>query len=195
VVRGASAGPYELAELCEETSMRISSRVFPGALALSLALVVVFSVSLSRAPSARAYGRLAQWQIGLSFNCNNVAICGANGLGGFWGWAEFDSDNSADAELVGCQHFQGGPAGGAQHMAIDGTSWTIDPTTGDFVVTSEIDTITGHTGGPPITVTIASEYFDTGILARAGHYSSQTLFGMQAPPGTNFEIQVAQLHT
>src|SRR5260370_1701714 len=79
-------------------------------------------------------------------------------------------------------------------MSVDGTSWTIDPTTGDFVVTSEIDTITGHTGGPPITVTIASQYFDTGIPAASGHYSSQTLVGMQAPPGTNFEIQVAHLH-
>jgi len=174
--------------------MRISSRALPGALALSLALVVVFSVSLARAPSAHAYGRLAQWQIGLSFNCDNPSICGANGLGGFWGWAEFDSDNTADAQLTGCQHFHGGPAGGAQHMSVDATGWTIDPTTGDFVVTSEIDTITGHTGGPPITVVIPSEYFDTGIPAAAGHYSSQTLFGMQAPPGTNFEMQVTQLH-
>jgi hypothetical protein len=174
--------------------MRISSRALMGALVVSLALVVACSVSLSRAPSARAYGRLAQWQIGMSFNCNNVAICGANGLGGFWGWAEFDSDNTADAQLTGCQHFQGGPAGGAQHISVDATGWTIDPTTGDFVVTSEIDTITGHTGGPPQTVVIPSEYMDTGIPAAAGHYSPRTLFGMQAPPGTNFEIQVTQLH-
>ncbi len=173
--------------------MRISSRALMGALAISLALVVAFSVSLSRAPSARAYGRLALWQIGLSFNCNNVASCGPQ-LGGFWGWAEFDSDNTADAQLTGCEHQQGGPAAGAHHMSVAATGWTIDPTTGDFIVTSEVDTITGRTGGPPITVTIPSEYFDTRIPAAAGHYSSQTLFGMQAPPGTNFEIQVVQLH-
>src|SRR5258707_12350253 len=99
--------------------MRISSRALVGALAISLALVLVFSVSFSRAPSARAYGQLAQWQFGLSFNCNNVAICGANGLGGFGGWAEFDSDNTADAQVTGCGHLQGGPAGGAQHMSVD----------------------------------------------------------------------------
>jgi hypothetical protein len=172
--------------------MRISSRALMGALAVSLALTVVFSVSLSRAPSARAYGRLAQWQVGMSFNCNNVALCGPQ-LGGFWGWAEFDSDNTADAQLTDCEHQQGGPAGGAHHVSIDAIGWTIGAN-GDFFVTGEVDTITGRTGGPPITVVIPSEYVDTGIPALAGHFSSRTLFGMQAPPGTNFEIQVVQLH-
>src|SRR5258708_20157942 len=97
--------------------MRISSRALVGALAISLALVVVFSVSFSRAPSARAYGQLAQWQIGLSFNCNNVAICGANGLGGFWGWAEFDSHNTPDAQVTGCGHLQRRPPRAAHHIS------------------------------------------------------------------------------
>jgi hypothetical protein len=35
---------------------------------------------------------------------------------------------------------------------------------------------------------------DTGIPALAGHFSALTIFGMQGPPGTNFEIQVTQLH-
>ncbi len=78
-------------------------------------------------------------------------------------------------------------------MSVDATGWTIGPN-GDFFLTGEIDTITGHTGGPPVTVVIPSEFFDTGILAAPGHYSALTLFGMQGPPGTNFEIQVVRLN-
>src|SRR5260370_37982676 len=102
--------------------MRISSRALMGALAISLALVVVFSVSLSRAPSARAYGRLAQWQVGMSFNCNNVALCGPQ-LGGFWGWAEFDSDNTADAQPTDCGQPQRGPARRGQPGAVGADGW------------------------------------------------------------------------
>lgn len=178
--------------------MRISSRARRGALALALALVVAGSVGLSRAPTAHAYGRLAQWQVGLSFNCNNASICGTDGLGGFWGWAEFDSDFTADAELTGCQHFQGGPAGGAQHMStsVDAPFIWFVGANGDFFLTGETDTITGKGIGAPVTQTIAYDppYFDTGIPAHAGHYSARTLLGMQAPPGTNFEIQVVQLN-
>lgn len=175
--------------------MPIPSRALKVALAISLALAFAFSVVLLRVPSAHAYGRLAQWQVGLSFNCDNPTYC--QQLGGFWGWAEFDSDNTADAQLTGCQHFQGGPAGGAQHMSVSATGWTIAMTSQgvpDFFITGEVDTITGHTGGPPVTVVIPSEFFDTGIPAVAGHFSPHTLFGMQAPPGTNFNIQVTQLN-
>jgi hypothetical protein len=171
--------------------MRIPSRALKGALVTALVVAFVFSIALTHTPSAHSYGSLAQWQIGLSFNCDNPTFC--SDLGGFWGWAEFDSDNSGDAEVAGCDHLQGGPAGGAQHISIEITGWTIGGN-GDFFVTGEEDTITGHTGGPPITVIINSENFDTGVPAAAGHYSVQALFGMQAPPGTNFEIQVAQLN-
>lgn len=160
-----------------------------------VATAMASSLVLLSATSAGAYGRAAQWQIGLSFNCNNPSICGAQ-LGGFWGWAEFDNDNTADAELTGCQHVIGGPAGGAQHLSIDATGWTIEPGSAGprtFFVLSEVDTFTGRSGGPPVVVTIPSEHFDTGIAAVAGHYSSQTLFGSAAPPGTNFEIQVVQI--
>jgi len=177
--------------------MPIRARALKRALALSLALAFVFSVVLVRAPSAHAYGPLAQWQIGLAFNCNNPTICQQGGLGGFWGWAEFDSNNTGDAQLTGCQHLQGGRAGGAQHFSVNATGWTIALTSQgvpDFFLTSEIDTFTGRSGGPPVTVVIPSEFFDTGIPAIAGHFSSQSLFGMQAPPGTNFEIQVTQLN-
>ena len=43
--------------------------------------------------SAGAYGgdgKMDVYQIGISFNCNNVAFCGSEALGGFWGWAEVD---------------------------------------------------------------------------------------------------------
>ena len=173
--------------------MAIRSRALRGALAISLALVFTLSVALSRAPSAHAYGRLAQWQIGLSFNCNNVALCDSQ-LGGFWGWAEFDSDNTADAQLTGCQHFKGGGPAGAQHFSSDVTGWHVE--SGDFFIDNEWVTVTGHTGGPPVTVYDPTPPypFDTGIPAAAGHYSTRTLMGMQAPPGTNFEIQVVQLN-
>lgn len=172
--------------------MRLGSGALKGALALALALAIAVSVGMTRAPAAHAYGRLALWQVGLSFNCNNPTYCGSQ-LGGFWGWAEFDSDGTADAQLTGCDHMQGGRAGGAQHFASSGT-WTTLPGQFDFFLTSETDTFTGRSGGPPVTVTIPSESFDTGIPAQAGHFSAQTLFGMQAPPGTNFEIQVTQLN-
>jgi hypothetical protein len=172
--------------------MRTATRALKGALITSLALAFVISIVAARAPAAHAYGPLAQWQIGLSFNCDNPTYCGSQ-LGGFWGWVEFDSDNTGDAEVAGCSHFQGGGPAGAQHVSIEITGWTIGAN-GDFFVTGEEDTITGHTGGPPVTVVVPSENFDTGVPAAAGHYSSQTLFGMQAPPGTNFEIQVVQLN-
>ncbi len=174
--------------------MAIWSRALKGALATLLALALLFAVGMMRAPSAHAYGRLALWQVGLSFNCDNPALCSS--LGGFWGWAEFDSDNTGDAQLTGCQHLQGGPAGGAQHFSVNATGWTIalnSQGVPDFFLTSEIDTITGRTGGPPVTIPIPSEFFDTGIPAIPGHFSPQTLFGLQAPPGTNFNIQVTRL--
>ncbi len=174
--------------------MGISSRALRGALAAALALALAVSVSTAAAPTAHAYGRLAQYQIALSFNCNNVALCGQS-LGGFWGWAEFDSDNTADAQLTGCQHFQGGGAAGAQHFSSDAQGWFIGAN-GDFFISNELVTYTGHTGGAPVTLFDPTPPYpsDTGIPAAPGHYSAQTLYGMQAPPGTNFEIQVVQLH-
>lgn len=174
--------------------MGTSHRVLRAALALALALTLAVSVSAGSASTAHAYGRLAQYQIGLSFNCNNVALCGSS-LGGFWGWAELDSDNTGDAQLTGCQHFQGGGAAGAQHFSSDVQGWFIG-SNGDFFIVNELVTFTGRGGGPPVTVFDPTPPYpsDTGIPAAPGHYSAQTLFGMQAPPGTNFEIQVVKLH-
>src|SRR5437867_3848580 len=68
-----------------------------------VAVATISGVLLTSAP-AQAYGPKAQWQIGLSANCNNPLVCGQDALGGFWGWAEFDSDNTGDAQLAGCNH-------------------------------------------------------------------------------------------
>ena len=175
-----------------------AGRTLPSSviLAISLALVfVAFMLTVGRtgAPAAHAYGNTALWQVGLSFNCDNPTVCGATNLGGFWGWVEFDSGGLGDAELTGCGHLQGGPAsgaqppfGGADHISVDITSWTTGAN-GDFFV-SGTATNRGHGGG-----TFPIVDADTGIPAMAGHFSALTIFGMQGPPGTNFEIQVTQL--
>jgi hypothetical protein len=148
------------------------------------------------AASAGAYGSNALWQIGLSANCNNPSVCGADELGGFWGWVELDADNTGDATFAGCGHLQGRQlpgSSGAGGLRIDITGWTIEsgsagPQT--FFVTSEVDTFTGR--GGPVTVTIPSENFDTGVPAVPGHYSTADVFGFTAP-GVAFQLQVVQL--
>ncbi len=162
-----------------------------------LAVFALVAIVLSAAPStAQAYGKDALWQIGLSANCNNPDFCGS--LGGFWGWVEFDSGGQGDATITGCEHLTAaGPVhvAGADHFNIEITGWTIAPGSAGpatFFVTSEEDTITGGTGGPPITIIIPSEYFDTGIPAVPGHYNTSQLLGFTAP-GVAFQIQVVQL--
>src|SRR5579859_2672726 len=71
----------------QEGDMNVSSRALRSALVTALALALLLAAGAAHAPAAHAYGRLAQYQIGLSFNCNNTAYCGTD-LGGFWGWAE-----------------------------------------------------------------------------------------------------------
>jgi len=145
---------------------------------------------------AGAYGSNALWQIGISANCNNPGVCGADMLGGFWGWVEFDADNTGDAAFAGCGHLQGRQlpgSSGAGGFRVDITGWTIAPGSAGpstFFVTSEVDTFTGR--GGPVTVTIPSENFDTGFPAVAGHYSTADVFGFTAP-GVAFQLQVVQL--
>jgi hypothetical protein len=166
----------------------------------SIGALVAVSGAFLTATSAGAYGRLAVWQIGISENCNNPSICGPN-LGGFWGWVELDSNNTGDATLTGCGHVQGGGGlAGADHVNLNITSWTTGPglSPSDFLVNDGTATIiSSRSGGPPVTVplgAVTSLPYDLGVPAAAGHYSSRTLFGFQAPPGTNFEINVVQLH-
>jgi hypothetical protein len=159
------------------------------------------------AQPASAYGKAAQWQIGLSGNCNNPSVCGADQLGGFWGWAEFDNDNTADAELTGCGHLLRGsgsgeqpPFGGAGHMHVDvpaSDGWFIAPSSGnpainDFWVNGEVDTFTGH--GKPVTMVDPEPPYpsDTGVPAMAGHFSTDEVLGFHAP-GVSFQIQVVKI--
>ncbi len=182
-----------------KTSMfTILSRVF--------AVFAIVAVVLGAAPgTARAYGNDALWQIGLSFNCNNPSLClnPPFGIGGFWGWIEFDPEGMGDATLSGCSHLSTslGVLTGADYLHIEITNWTIasaypgaPPT---FVITDGTVTLAGvRTRGAPVTVPLLALFggvFDTGVPAAAGHYSFSSLFGFTPPPGVNFQIQVVQL--
>jgi hypothetical protein len=139
------------------------------------------------AGSARAeYGPLAVYQVTFSFNCNNPSVCGPD-LGGFWGWAVFNSDGSADAELTGCGHTVGGGGGGAIHFHADAEDWFIQ--NGDFWVSSEVDTYVGRFAHTEV----ISSPTDTGIPAAPGHYSTSEILGFKAPPGMAIQIQVTKI--
>ncbi len=141
----------------------------------------------------RRYG-----QIGLSFNCNNPDFC--EQLGGFWGWIEFDRGFTGDATLSGCAHLVSDTPSlsGAFAFQADFT-WTIMPAAAPpfgmdhFWITGGTMKITGHTGGPPVTVPITGTPFDSGVPAVAGHYSTSEIFGMSPPPGIAFQIQVVKI--
>jgi hypothetical protein len=143
------------------------------------------------ASTAGAYGSAAQWQIAISFNCNNPSLCGGGG-GGTWIWAEFDNDGTGDATVTDCGHLVAahGAFAGADHINVEMNSWTIS-SGGTFVITSETDTIVGH--GTPQVVDIPSENFDTGIPAVPGHYSiAAAVFGFTGP-GVTAQLQVVQI--
>jgi hypothetical protein len=169
-------------------------RRFTGGI-LSLLMVAAVGLTVLAAPTAGAYTSKAQYQIGFSENCDNPSFCGSQNLGGFWGWAQFNFDGTADAQLTGCSHLQGGgPAKGAQHFSADVPGWFIG-SNGDFFITGEADTFTGRNGGPPVTVTNPFPPYpsDTGIPSAPGHYSAFKLFGFTPPPGVSIQIQVVKL--
>jgi hypothetical protein len=147
------------------------------------------------ASTAGAYGSAAQWQIAISFNCNNASLCGGGG-GGIWIWAEFDNDGTGDATVTDCGHLVAahGAFSGADHVNVDMHSWTIAPGSAGpatFVITSETDTIVGH--GTPQVIDIPSENFDTGIPAVPGHYSiAAAVFGFTGP-GVTAQLQVVKI--
>lgn len=132
-------------------------------------------------PASANYGATAQYQVAISANCNNPAICGGD-LGGFWGWGVFNTDGSVDAQLTGCGHLRG-VGGGATHFAADATGWGV--ISGQFVTYNETDTFVGSSPG---TVFLAGPNF-TGIPAAPGHYNTVQLMGFSAP-GVTFQIQV-----
>jgi hypothetical protein len=163
-------------------------------LAAVLAGGALVASGLSASP-ALAYGSAAQWQIAISFNCNNASLCGGGG-GGTWIWAEFDNDGTGDATVTGCGHLVAahGAFAGADHVNIDAHGWKIAPGSAGpatFFVTSETDTIVGH--GTPQVVDIPSENFDTGVPAVPGHYSiAQQVFGFTGP-GVTAQLQVVKI--
>ena len=174
--------------------------------------VVLGAGTLAGAPaSAAGNGSMNVWQVGASFNCNNPAVCGQPGGGGFWGWAEFDqpvgspagTGTSGDFVFTGCGH---GAYNGADHidLAIDG--WYIAPDTEPGPTQGlPVFWVTGGTmryhdssgnsysgpavdeNGDPVS---ATSPMDTGIPADPAHYTTQTFFGITAPAAA-IQIQVA----
>ncbi len=136
---------------------------------------------ISMVPAGHAYGNTAIWQIGFSGNCDNPHLCGPPfGLGGFWGWVEFDQGGVGDATLIEIENWYVAP-GSAGPMTF-------------FLGDGEV-TIVGHTGGPPMTVPLGAVFpapFDTGFPAVPGHYSTSEILGFSAP-GVAFQYQVVQI--
>ena len=160
-------------------------------LRLITAAAVVLATGIAAGTASAEYGPLAEYQVAISFNCNNPDFCGAQ-LGGFWGWVVFNTDGTADAELTGCGHLQGGPGGGgggASHFHADAEQWFVGGN-GNFWVVDETDTFTGH--GPPVTTTTPGPQ-DTGIPSEPGHYSTSELLGFTPPPGVAFQVQVTEI--
>lgn len=166
-----------------------------------LALAPALPLALTAAASTSAHASTAGFHAAISMNCNNPSFCGSGGLGGFWGSAQFNSDGTASAQLIGCSHLQGGgPAAGAQHFAntvadLNGQPGWFVGTNGDIWVTNSTDTFTGRSGGPPVTMFDPFPPYpsDTGIPAAPGHYNTADLLGFTPPPGVSFQIQVTQL--
>jgi len=167
-----------------------------GALRRSILLVATSAtaavLAVGVASPAGAYGggaRHDMWQVGISGNCNNPSFCGADGLGGFWGWVEFDrfADGSitGDAQLTGCGHFLGGGGGGAGHSDVDVTSAHIGPSQpqdpnfpNGQVFYVDHNVVNGVTDDPDF-------LGDSGIPVEPGHYSFHPV------PGVADSIQVA----
>jgi hypothetical protein len=144
-------------------------------LRVMLALVAVAAAALvASVPAANAdYGRLAQYQITFSQNCNNPAYClgGQDGLGGSWGWAVLNSDGTGDLQITFCGHLPG-VGGGAGHEDVDFNSWSIDQANGVFFINSASD---------------PDFEGDTPIPAAPGQYN------IHPAPGVNIEITVTKI--
>jgi len=152
---------------------------------------------LAAMPSAGAYGKTAQYQVAVSFNCDST-VPGAcdqfGGQGGFWAWYEFDNDGTGDATGTGCGHVTGGAGpglAGAGHENVDITGWHIgvsqpeDPVQGNvFYIDSDLTTFVGR--GGPQTVPDAN-VGDTTVPTTPGHYS------LKLAPGISAQVQVTQI--
>ncbi len=170
----------------------------------AVSTLVAVSFLLATALPAHAYGNTAQWQIGFSFNCNDPKICGpvppgsppgttTPGTNGFWGWCEFGANgNDGDCQVTGYARTSLGIATAPNHQHVEVTGWTVAPGMAGpatFIITA--GSVTNRGPGTPFPLTFP---FDTGIPAAPGHYNFATIFGMPAPPGIHFNIQVNQLN-
>jgi hypothetical protein len=169
-----------------------------GLLALAVAAVLVVFVGGFSASKAKAYGgagKMGVYQVGVSFNCDNRALCGSDNLDGFWGWLELDnaapdglSGTGGDGQFAGCSH--GGGFNGAGHTSYDLDSWLIapDPQNGDlptfYATGTETDSFRGQTQSFPISGS-------TGIPAFSVHLPLLQMFGIPTPPGMSVNVQVA----
>ena len=165
-----------------------------------LLLALASPLAMAAAVPTSAYASGAVFKAAVSMNCDNPSFCGSQGLGGFWGSAQFNSDGTGSAQLTVSGHLQGGgPADGAQHLAsfvanLNGQpGWFVGPN-GDIWVTNSTDTFTGRSGGPPVTIFDPFPPYpsDTGIPAAPGHYNTTQLLGLTLP-GVSFQIQVTQV--
>jgi hypothetical protein len=165
-----------------------------------LLLSPALPLALLAGASANASASGTEFHVVETLSCNNPTFCGNLNLIDFHGQAQFNADGSGSGQLtVGTIVQSSGPAAGAQHFAIDiadlngQPGWYIGQN-GDFFITNETDTFTGH-GGPPVTVFDAFPPYphDLGIPAAPGHYDTTGLFGFTPPPGVTFQIQVTRL--
>jgi hypothetical protein len=185
--------------------MQVIGRRLLASVVPAILVVAALLIPIVTAQPAGAYGSAAQWQVGLSGNCNNPTVRGADQLGGFWGWVEFDNDNTMDAELAYCNHLLRGsgaqpPFGGALHTSVDvpaSDGWFIasssgNPAFNDFWINGEVDTFTGH--GKPVTMVDPDPPYpsDTGIPAMVGHFSTDEVLGFHAP-GVSYQVQVVKI--
>ena len=164
------------------------TRQLTGALRRSILIGALLAASATLAVGfaspAGAYGGGAghdTWQVGISDNCNNPSFCGADGLGGGWGWIEFDrfADGTitGDAQVTGCAHFRGG-GGGAFHADVDITSAHIgasQPGDPNFPSGQVFYVDTNVVNGVPIDPEFLG---DTGVPTEPGHYSAHPAPGV-----------------
>lgn len=190
-------------------------RVSKG-LALLGSFALTMLTGLIAAPAAHAdYGGGAAknvWQLEVSFNCNNQALCGNifGGTGGAWIWGEFDQtvganpSNTGDAQMTFCFHAQGF-GGGAAHTSEDVSSWVVG-SNGNFWITGGTDTdrfrgqvdvhpIWGDVQPDPNNPTVPaslSDPVDIGIPALPGtfHFNTAEVWGVSAP-GVSAQVTIA----
>jgi hypothetical protein len=167
-------------------------------------------------PSAMAYGRTAQWQIGFSGTCTVSSVCGPifgiPGTGGFWGWCEFGGSNgsaaigttgtTADCQITTYSRTSTGVPTNPFHISYDVTGWVIQksspitfpPGGPDFLLTSGTLELSGPGAPFPTGVPFPfsqpgcpPQVCDTGIPPVPGHFSFHPV------PGVELNIQVNKL--